>query len=692
MRTTMLSRKRLLTSALFVALAAGCHGAKDAPSSVTVDVQPDADFYPVASDVSVIATVTDSAGKPLSSEKVKWTVSPADAATPSGTAGSYTLQKPGPLTFTACTVDEASDGHLKCGEAVIVVAPSAPVLRLTKPLPGDEVGGDGKSTYTVAGTVTTGRPAQVFVNGAPTTVADDGSFTTEVPAFFGANHLVVSATDGENPEVRDELDVAYGASYLPAVDASGAPSFSAPDAIVLDLGQRFFDDGTTVPLDAPHPVTLPTLANIVTRLVSGLDVLSKIPNPILASSNANLTATSVTIDGVDVEVSIAPDGLDLFVHVDNVSVGTTGSLQISSTSISLDGGVKASLSAYVHASITKASPTDPVVVTVDSPQVVLETATGAFTDPQGFAVFALASGSLRATVQTTLQNALSSTLQGSIPQALENVFQSLDSALANHTFTINTPPLPAVGLTLDGHLDELDIAPLDSLRAKLSLAVKTDHTTAVHPGSRGVALIDTSTDDPLFVSPRTQLSVRLSVLNGLSHNLWNSGLLEIPVSSIRYRSPSRRSCLRSCACRGGRNGRSRRLPRRFRLVPQGDDANGRLGVLIESGLNIDLANDTLSLTLAKTPTVKVWIITPPQGLSIYTPDVLTGLLQTTLWPKLSDGISSALAIKLPLPPLDALSTLAPSLAGLTLTTGLNGRLAYRDGFLVLDAKLEGTLP
>jgi hypothetical protein len=134
-------------------------------------------------------------------------------------------------------------------------------------------------------------------------------------------------------------------------------------------------------------------------------------------------------------------------------------------------------------------------------------------------------------VEQILKNALAGTLQGSLPQALESVFQSLDSALANRSITINAPPLPTVGLNLDGHLHDLKIAALDSLRATLSLAVKTDHSTPVHPSSRGVALIDTSTADPLFDSPRSQLSVRMLVLNGLLHNLWNSGLLEVPVSS-----------------------------------------------------------------------------------------------------------------------------------------------------------------
>jgi hypothetical protein len=605
----------------------------------------------------------------------------------------YTLQQAGRLTFQACTVDSGSDGKPVCGEAIIEVAPDAPVITLTNPQPGEELVDDGTSTFAVDGTVTSTRATRLFVNGAPAMVAQDGSFKTTVAATFGVNHVIVSADDGENAEVRRELDVAFGASYAPAVDATGAPSLSVPDALVLDLGQNFVDDGTSVPLNAPHPVTLPDVSDVVVRVVAGMDVLHALPYPLIAGNGVTLYASSVKLDDVTVEMSLVEGGLDLFVRVGTLSLGTTGVLAVSNTLINLDGGVNASLSGYAHASITKASPTAPVVVTVGTFDVALETATGAFTDPQANAVFALASGFLRTTVEQMVENALASTLQGSVPQALESVFQTLDSALANLSITINAAPFPKVGLTLDGHLNKLDIAPLDSMRATLSLATKTDHPMAVHPKSRGVALVDTSTADPLFQSPRTQLALRLVVLNGLLHTLWNSGLLEVPTSNSLPLSVS------------GRLPPIVRLPREgetddlvvsvgeIEMAPGGDDANGRFGVLLEAGLNVDLANDTLSVKPADTASVTVWIIKPPPRVTIYTTQFLSNQLQTALWPMLKTGIANALAIKLPIPPLDSIASVAPStLTGLTLTTGLNRRVAYRDGFLVLDAKVEATLP
>jgi len=393
-----------------------------------------------------------------------------------------------------------------------------------------------------------------------------------------------------------------------------------------------------------------------------------------------------------VETELAADGLDLFVRVGKLSLGTTGSLDLAGSPVSLNGGVDASLSAYAHATIKKASPTAPVVVTVGTFDVALETATGKFTDPQANAIFALAAGFLRTTVQQLLKTALSDALIGSVPEALESVFESLDTGLANKSFNIDAAPLPKMAIMLDGHLNEIGLAPFHSMRAKLSLAAKTDRTIAVHPKSRGVALVDTSTADPFFASPRAQLSVRLALLNGLLHTLWNSGLLEIPKSDSIPLSVS------------GRLPPIVRLPREgesddlvvslgeLELIPGGVESNGRLGVLLEAGLSIELADDTLRLKLADKPVVTVWTITEPPGETLFTPQLIKDILTNELWPKLRAGITSGLAIKLPLPPLGSLASVAPSLSGLALKTGLNRRVAYRNGFVVLDAKIEGVLP
>lgn len=672
----------------FATGCAGCSGDNgSAVSGVVVHLDPELAFYPVKSQLSVSATVTGGDGAELRDAKVTWTSDPADAATRAGDSGAFTLNKLGSVTFTACAVDDASI----CGSARIKVSPGAPPLVLTTPQPGAELGGDGRATFPVEGTTAAGT--KVFVNGAPITVGGDGSFKTTVAATFGVNHLVVAADNGMDPEVRSEFDVAFGAGYAPAVDGKGAPAFSSPDAIVLDLGQRFFDDGTAVPLDAPRPVTLPDMADVVARIVAGMDIKSKLPSPLIASNGVDLTVGSVKMTDIRVETELAGDGLDLFVRVGKLSLATTGSLDLSGTPVSLNGGLEASLSAFAHATIKKASPASPVVVKVGTFDVALETATGKFTDPQANAIFALAAGYLRNTVQDLLETALSDALVGSIPQALESVFTSLDTALADKSFVIDSAPLPKVALTLDGRLNSIEVAPFDSLRAKLSLAAKTDRTTAAHPKSRGVALVDTSTADASFQSPRAQLGVRLALLNGLLHTLWNSGLLEIPKTDSLPLSVS------------GKLPPIVRLPRgtetddlvvslgELELVPGGVEGNGRLGVLLEAGVSIDLADDTLRLKLAEKPVVTVWTIKAPPGeTTLFTPQLVRDVLTKELWPKLRDGITNGLSIKLPLPALGGIASVAPSLSGLSLKTGLNRRVTYRNGFVVLDAKIEGVLP
>lgn len=658
-------------------------------AGVVVHVAPVQAVYPVASQVTLDATVADAAGAVLPDAKVSWRAEPPSAATAAGEGGAFTLNEVGPVTFTACAVDNLE----ACGSARIVVSRGAPLLVISAPKPGAEIVGDGASTFPVEGKVTSGPTTQVFVDGAPVTVAADGTFKADVPATFGVNHVVVTAESGLDPESRSEFDVIYGAAYATAVDADGAPAFASSDAIVLDLGQRFFDDGVGVPLDAPRPVTLPDVADVVTRVVAGMDVKGALPSPLMAGGGVDLTVTSAALTDVTVETELADDGLDLFVRVGKLALGTTGSLDLSGSTVSLNGGVEASLAAFAHAKVGKASPSAPVSVTVGTFEVVLETATGRFTDPQANAIFAVAAGYLRTTVQQMVKEALAGTLQTAVPQALGAVFQSLDSALAGVSFDIDAPPLPKLVLALDGHLGAIAFTPRDAMRAELSLAVKTDKARAVFPGSRGVALVDTRTESALFASPRTQLSVRLAVLNGLLHTLWNSGMFEIenpaslPVTVSAKLPPVVR------------------LPRRgetddfvislgqLELVGGGDEAaNGRLGVLLEAGVSIALVDDTLRLKLADQPSITVWTITEPQGTTLITPQFVRDVVNQLLWPQLRDGITAGLAIKLPVPPLDAIAGVAPSLAGLKLTTGLQRRPAYRNGFIVLDARIEAVLP
>ena len=115
-------------------------------------------------------------------------------------------------------------------------------------------------------------------------------------------------------------------------------------------------------------------------------------------------------------------------------------------------------------------------------------------------------------------------------------------------------------------------------------------------------------------------------------------------------------------------------------------------MLLEAGLSLDFADNTLRLKLVETPAVTVWTIKEPAGATLFKPEVIKGMLTDSLWPKLRDGITSGLSIKLPIPALDAIANVAPNLAGLTLKTGLNRRVAYRNGFLVLDAKIDAVLP
>src|SRR5690606_19601757 len=98
---------------------------------------------------------------------------------------------------------------------------------------------------------------------------------------------------------------------------------------------------------------------------------------------------------------------------------------------------------------------EPIDVTLEELEVALERAEGRFTDPQVNAVFALASGLLRTTLETQLQAAMDDLLAEAIPGLLRGLFVGLDTALNGQEIALDTGVFPAITLLIDGQLSTL---------------------------------------------------------------------------------------------------------------------------------------------------------------------------------------------------------------------------------------------
>jgi hypothetical protein len=229
--------------------------------------------------------------------------------------------------------------------------------------------------------------------------------------------------------------------------------------------------------------------------------------------------------------------------------------------------------------------------------------------------------------------------------------------------------------------------------------VATD-TAIAHPETRGaVDLVPAS--DPLFNGIPVQLGIRLAVLNGLLHTLWNSGILEIDATSLLPESLA--GAVESAVL----SGKMAPIVRPTRGAETNDlmlaigqlelelkvlDDETRFGITIEAGADLNVVDGTISLDLAETPFVRTWIIESNTASPLIDDAALKSLLEGTLWPEIRGAVSGGIMFELPSLSLGDLSSLAPALADFELNIEMNERLDVREDSAVLDLAIRGTLP
>lgn len=692
-----------LTPCLLLALATACGGAPD-PAHLEAVIAPSRTWYHTGERVELTGIVTDVFGEPIEDVEVVWTVEPSGAAEMEAPGESprrraFTLTTEGRAVFTGCVVprDETLPPTL-CDTVAVRVDDGMPTLEVTSPTPGAEL--DDAEGIVVTGSVADRGMVHVYVNGAPATVDALGQFEATIEGFFGVNHLVITASDGLTDVSEVEMDVLWAPAYSPALDAEGRPSFALDDGLSLWLGQDFFDDA--VPLDrTATPVQTRDLADIMELALASLDVTGVIPDPVVDDPpNFTLRVTDATIADPYVEIDVTDEGADLFVRLGTIEADTSGLLQVEGTSLPLTGTVRASGVAFAQMTIRKESPDAEIEVTLGELLVGLESLDGTFESEETAAVFRLAEGLFRTTLETLLVDALRGTLEDSVPALLQDAFGAIDTALMGQTLALDSAPFPPVTLRIDGRV--ADLRP--TFRSQVAMGLRTQVGTDVvslHPDSRGVARLDvTDRAPPFFGDGSLKVGVRLALLNALLHSLWSSGLLDVDAGAIL---PDSIGGLVSEARILGRLPPVLRPPRpeeeddlvltlgqlELELTFQGEPV--RYAVTLDAGVNLDVADNRISILLDEEPEARVWTLQAPSNPRALTADTVRTLL-LDLWPMLSGSLREGLSLDVPLPSLGDLGGLAPELAGLRLTLAQTERARPRRGVLVIEAELTGTLP
>lgn len=677
------------------------------PMRLTVTLDPALPIYRPGLKPLPVATIYDAAGELMESEQVAWSIEPPEAAQALEN-GRWEMLAEGDLVITGCTTTPGADGDPVCGSRDILVDAGAPRITLSSPQPGAELLAEESQSIVVSGTVTdTNGELTLFVNGDEVELSDAGEFTTEVTPVFGINHIELTATDGRQPIAAETaVDVLWSRDYLPVpepTEANNTTRALLDGGIELRLGQQFLDDGEPLRIGAEDTeVTARDLAGIVELLLMELDITSQIPNPLADSDEISLAVTSIDVIDPVVSVDVVDGGLELFIRLSNLQVNTEGFFNFEGQELNLNGGIRASAAAYSRVRVEKANPEQELTVEIETLELAIEDAEGYFVSSEANAVFALAESFLRDLLEDTLVDALESSFLDAIPETLIDVIGELEQILANQQFDLDIDLLPPVALKLDGRLNRLETHLRSDLTAILDAEVSTDQPEVISD-SRGIALsVAAGTAPPFFSSSRIQLGARMALINGLLHTLWRAGLFEIDAYTIL---PENLSFLLQSATLSARMPPLVTAARpdqsdRSLLVTLGQvefTADFGLqqdvyGMLIRTSADVVFEDNALVLSINAEPNLVIWPISTTGDTVMFEPEALKILIEAEVWPLLADALAENLSIPLPAFDLGSLGDLAPSLSNFAPTLVEARPITIREGYLIFDGGLEGSVP
>jgi hypothetical protein len=695
---------RLLFSVTAATLLAACGDDGDPAPAAIIDVTiaPERQWYQTGQPVMLVGFVTDDSGDLVDGASVVWSVEPAGAATPITTTPAdaltedFLLATQGRVTLTGCV--DAPGGA--CDAVSLQVDDGSPVVELTAPLPGGE--SDHAGGIEVAGSVSDAGLTHVFVGGRLVETDGLGQFQAVVPARFGVNHVAVVASDGVTPETGVELDVLWAPRFAPAIGDDGRPSIGFTDGVSLSLGQSLFDDGVALDPDRT-PITSDDLADIVELVVAHADLSDLVPDPVVDQAGFTLRIPAIAPGPATASITTTRDGVELFLRLPALELTTAGSLRIDETTLDLGGTITASVAGSAAIHIGKTDGGELVVELADL-GLALESATGTFASPETGAVFRLAQGLLRTTIEEQLVAAVEGTIASTVPALLRNVLGALDTALADRELVLSPDFTAPITLQLDGRLRTVTARAGAEVAATLRARVGTT-SQAIHPTTRGVALAtfpdEASDAAPPFQQGRPlQLAVHQGFLNGLLHALWSSGLLEIDLLGLVSGDLS--GLLESGQISG-------KLPPVLRAPRPGepgpftlsigqleldlvltDGSHGRFAVTLDVDVALSVEGSTIAVQAPGEPRIRIWTLLASES-PILSEDLIAELLLDQ-WPGLRDSLFQSLRLELPLPSLGDLGDLAPELAELALSLEVLAPPVLQGGYLIIAGALRGAVP
>ena len=676
-------------------------GVTDA-AHVLIEVSPTRFSYAVGTKITPRATVYDATWDELGDAEVQWQLSPSERVEAQGSQ--WEVIAAGTITIEACALDDQGQATSVCGEKQIISAHGTDRIVLQSPTPGQHFHGDEHALIPVEGYVDDALEVDsVNINGQNVPVDDQGRFVHDVEPIFGVNTIAVRAFDGVNSEdAIAAASVMWAPHYVEtfADNESGQLGLDIEQAILLSLGQNFLDDGEPYTVISESQVVTKDLADILMLVLEHVDITSQIPNPVVDSSALVLSIPDVSINEPRVEIFATDSGIEIFAQIGDLLAETAGYLELSDATLDLSGDISAALSLFASIDVEKNALDEPFHVEMVDFELAIEHATPNFESEEANAVFELADSALRDNLETILLDGVDLSFIDALPDMLLDLFQSLDEVIAGQEFELDLDLGHPLTLYFDGGIGKFTPVHAQGLHGHITASLRVDESP-VFPNNPGVAHVRVDPDQsPLFSSSRVQLGLNLALINGILHSLWNAGLLDLNITELVPSSLSgfieegqATGLLPPVAAPPEDDSPHDILLRLGQLELEMDwlDQQDRFGAALMVGADLTVIGDQVSITIADEPQIDLWLIESSEHEPLMSATELRNLIRSSLWPEIQEGIGEGLGFALPIPGVDSLATYAPALSEMTLDVRMTRAMAFRQGFLMLDATIEGEL-
>lgn len=671
------------------------------PAHLMVNFQVEQTTYPLGARLRPTAKAFDDELRPLEGIRVAWTVTPDEAVEKDGDHNRWTLTREAEITFRACTTNTIRE---VCGERTAFVSQEAPTITLERPIPGEYFQADDYETIPVEGIVNSIADIKhVVINGQDVPVDDRGRFTHTITPKFGVNTVFVRAFDGVHPD--DGLAAAsfiWAPEFLPSTEdkENEVITASSPHAIIMKLGQNFFDDTMAPTIISESHILTEDLADILYLVLRYLDLQSQIPDPVVDSDSFVLRVPDLQLSEPRVEIDTTDDGLILYAQVPELTAQTQGYISFSDQTLDLSGQLTARLSIYAAIDAKKEPGDESFTVDLKDFQLAIEDATPSFHSPEANALFELAEGALRGSLEDIILGTVNLSFIDTLPELLENVFNSLEEAMAYQEFELDAGIGDPITLKFMGHIEELTPSYFDGLTGHISADLSASGTSHF-PGSPGAAIDRTGPPIfPFFQSSRIQIGLDLGLLNAFFHLLWDAGMLNIDITEMIP--PAFANLIEQGKADG-------RLPPV--AAPPTDDEPydlmlhlgqlelelgwpeqvDRFGARISVGVDLTVAGESIAIDIGQEPLIDIWPIHTTADEPFLPTGELKKIIESQLWPRIERSIGEGLSFALPVPEISGLDEFAPVLEDLNFDIRMTRQLDARAGFLMLDVAFEGEL-